>query len=114
MELNNINEVGSVIKVIPIEYYIGLCSLLFSIGVMGVLFRRNAIILLMCVELMLNSVNLLFAAFSAYRSDPNGQLFVFFIMVVAAAEVAVGLAILVMMYRNTKSVDVSLLDKLKK
>jgi NADH-quinone oxidoreductase subunit K len=80
---------------------------------MGVLLRRNAIILFMCIELMLNSVNLLFVAFSSYMGDANGQLFVFFIMVVAAAEVAVGLAILVMMYRNTKSVDVSLLDKLK-
>ncbi len=102
-----------VLKHVSIDYYIYLSSILFSIGVMGVLIRRNAIIVLMCVELMLNSVNLLFAAFSAYRGDPNGQLFVFFVMVVAAAEVAVGLAILVMMYRNTKSVDVSLLDKLK-
>jgi len=102
-----------VLKHVSIDYYIYLSTILFSIGVMGVLIRRNAIIVLMCVELMLNSVNLLFAAFSAYRGDANGQLFVFFIMVVAAAEVAVGLAILVMMYRNTKSVDVSLLDKLK-
>jgi len=102
-----------VLKHVSIDYYIYLCTILFCIGVMGVLIRRNAIIVLMCVELMLNSVNLLFAAFSAYRGDANGQLFVFFIMVVAAAEVAVGLAILVMMYRNTKSVDVSLLDKLK-
>ena len=98
---------------IPIQYYVALCTALFSIGVLGVLIRRNAIILLMCIELMLNSVNLLFAAFSAHFSDGNGQLFVFFIMLVAAAEVAVGLAILVMMYRNTKSVDISLLDKLK-
>ena len=102
-----------VLKHVSIDYYIYLSTILFCIGVMGVLIRRNAIIVLMCVELMLNSVNLLFAAFSAYRGDGNGQLFVFFIMVVAAAEVAVGLAILVMMYRNTKSVDVSLLDKLK-
>jgi NADH-quinone oxidoreductase subunit K len=102
-----------VLKHVSIDYYIYLSTILFCIGVMGVLIRRNAIIVLMCVELMLNSVNLLFASFSAYRGDANGQLFVFFIMVVAAAEVAVGLAILVMMYRNTKSVDVSLLDKLK-
>jgi NADH-quinone oxidoreductase subunit K len=102
-----------VLKHVSIDYYIYLSTILFCIGVMGVLIRRNAIIVLMCVELMLNSVNLLFAAFSAYRGDANGQLFVFFIMVVAAAEVAVGLAILVMMYRNTKSVDISLLDKLK-
>lgn len=102
-----------VIKHVDISYYVYLSILLFSIGAMGVLLRRNAIILFMCIELMLNSVNLLFVAFSSYRGDANGQLFVFFIMVVAAAEVAVGLAILVMMYRNTKSVDVSLLDKLK-
>jgi NADH-quinone oxidoreductase subunit K len=80
---------------------------------MGVLLRRNAIILLMCIELMLNAVNLLFISFSSYMGDSNGQLFVFFIMVVAAAEAAVGLAILVMMYRNTRSTDVSLMDKLK-
>lgn len=102
-----------VIRQVDISYYVYLSILLFSIGAMGVLLRRNAIILFMCIELMLNSVNLLFVAFSSYRGDANGQLFVFFIMVVAAAEVAVGLAILVMMYRNTKSVDVSLLDKLK-
>lgn len=102
-----------VIKHVDISYYVYLSILLFSIGVTGVLLRRNAIILFMCIELMLNSVNLLFVAFSSYKGDANGQLFVFFIMVVAAAEVAVGLAILVMMYRNTKSVDVSLLDKLK-
>jgi NADH-quinone oxidoreductase subunit K len=80
---------------------------------MGVLLRRNAIILLMCIELMLNAVNLLFISFSSYMGDSNGQLFVFFIMVVAAAEAAVGLAILVMMYRNTRTTDVSLMDKLK-
>ena len=80
---------------------------------MGVLIRRNAIILLMCVELMLNSVNLLLTAFSTYYGDASGQLFVFFIMVVAAAEVAVGLAILVMVYRNTKSIDINFLNNLK-
>jgi len=80
---------------------------------MGVLMRRNAIIILMCVELMLNAVNLLMVAFSTYLGNADGQLFVFFIMVVAAAEAAVGLAILVMVYRNTKSTDISFLDKLK-
>ncbi len=67
----------------------------------------------MCIELMLNSVNLMFVSFSSFLGDSAGQLFVFFIMVVAAAEAAVGLAILVMMYRNTRNVDVSFLDKLK-
>lgn len=75
--------------------------------------RRNAIVILMCVELMLNAVNLLFVAFSSYLSDTAGQVFVVFIMVVAAAEVAVGLAILVMIYRNNHSTDINLLNKLK-
>jgi NADH-quinone oxidoreductase subunit K len=82
-----------------IEYYIVLSIALFCIGITGVLTRRNAIIIFMCIELMLNAVNLL--------------LFVFFIMVVAAAEVSVGLAIIVMMYRNVHSVDVNFLNRLK-
>lgn len=80
---------------------------------LGVLFRRNAIIIFACIELMLNAVNLLMVAFSSHHNDANGQVFVFFIMAVAAAEVAVGLAILVMMYRNTKSVDINILNRLK-
>lgn len=102
-----------VIKTVPIEYYLYLCSTLFAIGVFGVLTRRNAIIVLMCIELMLNAVNLLLAAFSTYLSDAQGQIMVFFIMVVAAAEASVGLGILVMIYRNTKSTDIAMLDKLK-
>ena len=98
---------------IAIDHYIILSTILFCIGVLGVLIRRNAIILLMCIELMLNSVNLLLTAFSTYYGDASGQLFVFFIMVVAAAEVSVGLAIIVMMYRNTHSVDVNFLNRLK-
>ncbi len=98
---------------VPIEYYIWLSSILFTIGVLGVLYRRNAIIIFMCIELMLNAVNLLMVAFSTYLNDATGQVFVFFIMAVAAAEVAVGLAILVMIYRNTKSVDINILNKLK-
>ena len=107
----------------PIQYYIYFCLTLFSIGVIGVLTRRNAII--MCIELMLNAVNLLLVAFSkmhhgaalatnaATTAGIDGQLFVFFIMVVAAAEVSVGLAIIVMMYRNTHSVDINFLNRLK-
>lgn len=98
---------------IPIEYYIWLSTVLFSIGVLGVLYRRNAIIIFACIELMLNAVNLLMVAFSSKLNDSNGQVFVFFIMAVAAAEVAVGLAILVMMYRKTKSVDIDILNRLK-
>jgi NADH-quinone oxidoreductase subunit K len=109
----------------PIQYYIYLALALFSIGIIGVLTRRNAIIVFMCIELMLNAANLLLVAFSqmhqkiAYAANPaatNGieaQLFVFFIMVVAAAEVSVGLAIIVMLYRNTRSVDINFLNRLK-
>jgi NADH-quinone oxidoreductase subunit K len=107
-----------------IKYYIGLALALFCIGIAGVLTRRNAIIIFMCIELMLNSVNLLLVAFSKMhaaapiaKSFPavvtDAQIFVFFIMVVAAAEVSVGLAIIVMMYRNTHSTDVNFLNRLK-
>jgi NADH-quinone oxidoreductase subunit K len=102
-----------VIKLIPLNYYIFLSTALFVIGILGVLTRRNALIIFMSVELMLNAVNLLLTSFSAYRSDPAGQIFVFFIMAVAAAEVAVGLAIIVMMYRYMRTTDVSILHKLK-
>lgn len=101
------------IQFIPLNYYIILSAVLFSIGVLGVLYRRNAIIIFMCIELMLNAVNLLMVAFSSYHSDGSGQIFVFFIMAVAAAEVAVGLAILTMIYRNTKSTDIDILNRLK-
>ena len=107
----------------PIQYYITLAIVLFCIGVVGVLTRRNAIIIFMCIELMLNAVNLLLVAFSKMHHLKNaavnasagtdGQLFVFFIMVVAAAEVSVGLSIIVMLYRNTHSVDVNFLNRLK-
>jgi NADH-quinone oxidoreductase subunit K len=101
------------IKSVPLNHYILLCSIIFSIGVMGVLLRRNAIIIFMSVELMLNSVNLLLTAFSVYHGDASGQVFVFFVMALAAAEVAVGLAIIVMIYRNTNSVDTNVLNRLK-
>jgi len=108
----------------PINYYIFLSIALFCIGIVGVLTRRNAIIIFMCIELMLNAVNLLLVAFSKMHylrgvaegnlaAGTDGQLFVFFIMVVAAAEVSVGLAIIIMMYRNIHSVDVNFLNRLK-
>lgn len=111
----------------PIQYYIILAAALFCIGVAGVLIRRNAIIVFMCIEMMLNAVNLLLVAFSKMVTVATGsskvalsntagtdaQLFVFFIMVVAAAEVSVGLAIIVMMYRNVHSVDINFLNRLK-
>jgi NADH-quinone oxidoreductase subunit K len=95
------------------NWYLLLSATLFSIGVIGVLIRRNAIIMLMCIELMLNSVNLLLVSFSAYNGNNEGQVFVFFIMVVAAAEVAVGLALLMSIYRNLASTDINVLNKLK-
>ncbi|WP_374165870.1 NADH-quinone oxidoreductase subunit NuoK [Arcticibacter sp. MXS-1] len=101
------------IQGVPLNHYILLSAVIFSIGVMGVLIRRNAIVIFMSVELMLNAVNLLLTAFSAYRGDAAGQVFVFFIMALAAAEVAVGLAIIVMIYRNTNSTDVNVLNRLK-
>lgn len=98
---------------IAIDHYVTLSVLLFCIGVLGVLLRRNAIIIFMSIELMLNAVNLLLVSFSSYLSDTAGQVFVVFTMVVAAAEVAVGLAILVTVYRNSKTTDVNVLNKLK-
>ena len=97
----------------PINYYLFLATILFGIGAFGVVFRRNAIVKFMCIELMLNAVNLLMVAFSTVWGQTQGQVFVFFIMAVAAAEVAVGLAILMMIYRNLKSTDDSILSKLK-
>lgn len=101
------------IQGIPLNHYLIFCSVIFAIGVIGVLIRRNVIIIMMSIELMLNSVNLLLAAFSAYYADASGQVFVFFVMALAAAEVAVGLAIVIMVYRNTKSVDIESLSKLR-
>jgi NADH-quinone oxidoreductase subunit K len=97
----------------PTEYYLFLSLALFCIGIMGTLMRRNAIIIFMCIELMLNAVNLLLVAFSKMFGNADAQLMVFFIMVVAAAEVAVGLAVIVMMYRKVHSVDINILNRLK-
>lgn len=98
---------------VSIQYYLVLATILFVIGAIGVLTRKNSIILLMCIELMLNAANLLLVAFSTYFGKADGQIFVFFIMVVAAAEATVGLSILVMAYRNVRSVDVGVFNKLK-
>mgnify|MGYP000385977082 FL=1 len=107
------DNITATIQVVPLNHYILLSAIIFTIGVIGVLIRRNAIIIFMSVELMLNAVNLLLTAFSAYSGDASGQVFVFFIMALAAAEVAVGLAIIVMIYRNTSSVDINVLNRLK-
>jgi len=106
-------NISNAIQTIPLNHYILLSAIIFSIGVTGVLIRRNAIVIFMSVELMLNSVNLLLTAFSVYRGDASGQVFVFFIMALAAAEVAIGLAIIVMIYRNTNSIDINVLNRLK-
>lgn len=106
-------SLAQTLKVVPLNHYILLCALIFSIGVLGVLTRRNAIVIFMSVELMLNAVNLLLTVFSVYKNDASGQVFVFFIMALAAAEVAIGLAIIVMIYRNTNSIDINVLNRLK-
>ncbi|MBL0176743.1 MAG: NADH-quinone oxidoreductase subunit NuoK [Ignavibacteria bacterium] len=98
---------------IPISHYLILSAVMFTIGCAGVLTRRNAIIIFMCIELMLNSVNLTFVAFSAYLGDSAGQIIVFFVMAVAAAEAAVGLAIVLALFRNKKSVDINDVNILK-
>lgn len=101
------------IQSVPLNHYILFCSLVFSIGIIGVLTRRNVIVIMMSVELMLNSVNLLLVVFSVFHGDPAGQVFVFFVIALAAAEVAVGLAIIMMVYRNTRSIDINILNRLK-
>ncbi len=90
-----------------LTHYIALSSILFSLGAIGFLTRRNALILFMSVELMLNAVNLMLVAFSQFRADMAGQVMVLFIYAVAAAEVAVGLAILIALFRHVKEVDIN-------
>ncbi|MCH8287666.1 MAG: NADH-quinone oxidoreductase subunit NuoK [Candidatus Marinimicrobia bacterium] len=98
---------------IPLEYSLVLGALLFSIGVVGVLVRRNVIVVFMSIELMLNAVNLTLIAFSRYLNNVDGQLIVFFVMTLAAAEVAVGLAIIVAVYRNKESINIDEMNLLK-
>lgn len=98
---------------ITVQHYLVLAALLFTLGVLGVLFRRNLIVVLMSLELMLNSVNLTFIAFSRYLGSLEGQIFVLFVMVVAAAEVAVGLAIAVTMFREKNTININDFNLLK-
>jgi len=91
---------------IPIEYYLLLSAALFVIGITGVLIRRNAIVVFMCIELMLNSANLTLITFSSYLGNSTGQIFVFFVMAVAAAEAAVGLAIIIALFRNMQTISI--------
>ncbi len=98
---------------LPIQYYIGLSAILFTLGALGVLIRRNAIVIFMSIELMLNASNLAFVAFARLHGSLTGQLFVFFVMAVAAAEVAVGLALIVAIFRTKQSIDIDQLNSLK-
>ena len=91
---------------LPAAYYIALSAILFTIGALGVLIRRNAIVIFMCIELMLNAANLALAAFARQWGNADGHLVVFFVMTVAAAEVAVGLALIVAIFRTKKSIDI--------
>ena len=98
---------------VSIDYYLGLAIILFVIGALGVLVRRNAIVIFMSVELMLNAANLAFVAYARYWQAMSGQIFVFFIMTVAAAEVAIGLALIVTIFRTKDSIDVDQINTLK-
>jgi len=100
-------------QTIPLEFYLLLSAVLFVIGAIGVLTRRNAIVVFMSIELMLNSVNLTFVSFSAYMGDIAGQIFVFFIMAVAAGEATIGLAIVLALFRLKQSVYVDEANSLK-
>jgi NADH-quinone oxidoreductase subunit K len=98
---------------VPVSYYLILSAILFGIGVIGVLIRRDAIVIFMCIELMLNAANLTFIAFSRQLASTAGQIFVFFVMTVAAAEVAIGLAIIVNVYRNKETINVDEINLMK-
>jgi NADH-quinone oxidoreductase subunit K len=98
---------------ISVYHYMTVSAILFAMGTYGVLTRRNAIVIFMCVELMLNSVNLTFIALSSHLQSMDGQVFVMFVMVVAAAEAAVGLALMITFYRNRDSIDVEDMNLLK-
>src|SRR6185369_4102936 len=98
---------------LSLNCYLILSAILFAIGTVGVLTRRNAIVIFMCVEMMLNAVNLTFVAFSRYLGNIDGQVFVFFVMTVAAAEAAVGLALMIAFYKNRESIDVEDINVMK-
>ena len=98
---------------VPLSYYLAVSAVLFAMGALGVLIRRNPLIIFMSIELMLNGANLAFLAFARSFGVLTGQIFVFFVMTVAAAEVAVGLALIVIIFRNKHSIDVDLMNSLK-
>lgn len=98
---------------ITVHHYLILSAIIFSIGTFGVLTRKNAIVIFMCIELMLNAVNLTFIALSRHLGNMDGQAFVFFVMAVAAAEAAVGLALMITFFRNRESIEVNEMNMLK-
>ncbi len=98
---------------VPVEYYVGLSAILFTIGALGVLIRRNPLVIFMPIELMLNSANLALVAFTRVYNKLDGQIFVFFVMTVAAAEVAVGLALIVAIFRTKHSINIDEMNSLK-
>lgn len=98
---------------VPIHYYLGLAAILFSLGVLGVLIRKNIVVIFMSVELILNSVNLVFVTFSKAFSAISGEVIVFFVMAIAAAEAAVGLALVIAIFRQKKSSNIEELGSLK-
>ena len=98
---------------VPVSYYIILSAILFTIGALGVLIRRNALIIFMSIELMLNSANLAMVAFNSVLKGFEGQIFVFFVIAVAAAEVAVGLALIVEIFKSKRSIDVDQMNSMK-
>ena len=98
---------------VPLSYYLLLSAMVFVIGLVGVLIRRNLIIILLSIELMLNAANINFVAFSHYLQAITGQVFVFFVMTVAAAEVAIGLAIIIALYRGQATINVEEINLMK-
>jgi NADH-quinone oxidoreductase subunit K len=99
-------------EMVPLSHVLALSVILFVLGVAGFIFRRNIITVFMCIELMLNAVNLAFVAFSRFRGNLDGQIFVFFVIVVAAAEAAVGLAIIIALHRNRESLNIEDVDSM--
>jgi NADH-quinone oxidoreductase subunit K len=97
----------------PLEYFLGLSAIMFTIGVLGVILRRNALVIFMSLELMFNAANLVFVTYATYYQILTGQIFVFFVMAVAAAEVAVGLALMVAIFRTKHSIDIDQMSSLK-
>jgi NADH-quinone oxidoreductase subunit K len=98
---------------VGLNHYLILSAMIFSVGLIGVLIRRNTLVILMCIELMLNAVNISFVAFSRYQANNDGQVIVFFVMAIAAAEAAVGLAIIVSIFKRLKDVNIRSFESLK-